>query len=242
MLVENKFLYLSLPRTSSMSFRLACLKYGVNVKYHTPNFNKHLFDIDLVNTDDEDIVDSMRGVHMDINLLKSTFGESYPIVAIKRNPYEKFISLWEHYLDELKRLGDVKIYEQLKELTLNDILFFEASDIISNESIDRICNSFLKKHNIVDMNNESKKSLNTVFKPDSFYHLYNENIIWFDFENLKEFADWVSNTINKPFELPKVNSSKHIKTKLILDDNFKKRWDSIYDLHTYNIDKRIKLI
>lgn len=150
--------------------------------------------------------------------------------------------LLQHYLDELKRLGDVKIYEQLKELTLNDILFFETTDIISNESIDRICNTFLKKHNIVNMNNESKKSLNTVFKPDSFYHLYNENIIWFDFENLKEFADWVSNIINKPFELPKVNSSKHIQTKLILNDDFKKKWDSIYNLHGYTMNKRIKLI
>lgn len=242
MLVENKFLYLSQPRSGSMSFRLACLKCGINVKYHTPNYNKHLLEIDLSKTNDDDIVPLIKGAHMNINLLKSTFGNQYPVVAIKRNPYEKFISLWEHWLDELKLLEDFSIYKQLVELDLNDILFFKSNDIISNESIEIVCNVFLKRHNITNINDESKKSLNTVFKPDSFYHLYDENIIWFDFENLEEFSVWVSKTINKPFQLPKVNSSKHIKTKLILDDNFKKRWDSIYDLHTYNIDKRIKLI
>ena len=143
MLVENKFLYLSQPRSGSMSFRLACLKYGINVKYHTPNYNKHLLKIDLSKTKDDDIVPLIKGAHMNVNLLKSTFGTQYPIVAIRRNPYEKFISLWEHWLDELKKIGDVQIYEQLVQLDLNDILFFNSDDIISNESIEMVCNTFV---------------------------------------------------------------------------------------------------
>jgi hypothetical protein len=42
---------------------------------------------------------------------------------------------------------------------------------------------------------------------------------------------WVSNKIGKEFKLKQVNSSQHIECSLKLDQNFKERYNSIYDFY-----------
>ena len=51
---------------------------------------------------------------------------------------------------------------------------------------------------------------------------------------------WVSDKIGKEFNLKQVNSSQHIECSLKLNQNFKERYNSIYDY--YDIPKNSKTL
>jgi vacuolar-type H+-ATPase subunit I/STV1 len=67
-----------------------------------------------------------------------------------------------------------------------------------------------------------------------------KNIIWFEFDELNKLEEWVSTTLEKPFILHSVNSSKHIDSKITLNDDFIRKYDSIYDY--YDLPKLNKTI
>ena len=52
--------------------------------------------------------------------------------------------------------------------------------------------------------------------------------------------DWISDITQKPFELRKVNSSKHMESNLKLDFDFIKKYNSIYDY--YDLPKSAKTL
>jgi hypothetical protein len=74
--------------------------------------------------------------------------------------------------------------------------------------------------------------------PYSYYHQHNTNIIWFDFNELHKLEDWVSNKLNIDFKLSKINSNKIYNSNLILNDEFKEKYDSIYS--KYDEIKNVK--
>jgi hypothetical protein len=50
---------------------------------------------------------------------------------------------------------------------------------------------------------------------------------------MNKLEEWVANKIEKPFKLHSVNSSKHMECVITLDDNFIKKYDSIYDYYDF---------
>jgi len=50
--------------------------------------------------------------------------------------------------------------------------------------------------------------------------------------------NWVSERIEKPFQLYPVNSSKHMDCKIVLDDNFRERYEKIYDYYDFPKNKK----
>jgi len=46
---------------------------------------------------------------------------------------------------------------------------------------------------------------------------------------MDKMEKWVRDITNKDFKLKHVNSSSYIETKLVLDDEFKHKYNSIYD-------------
>jgi hypothetical protein len=67
-----------------------------------------------------------------------------------------------------------------------------------------------------------------------------QTIVWFDFNELNKLEEWVSNILEKPFELHSVNSSKHMECVVTLDDDFIKKYNSIYDY--YDLPKLTKTL
>lgn len=65
--------------------------------------------------------------------------------------------------------------------------------------------------------------------PLSYYHNNDPNIIWFNYENLNDFENWVSQTLNRPFKLEKSNSSKHYGTNVTYNEEFIEKYNQIYD-------------
>jgi len=244
MLVDNKFFYISLPRCASTSFMATCIKNEINIQHYQDYLNvdnqlsalkRDLSEIDYANFWRE-----MNHGHEPINLLQQKFGNNYDIISVKRNKYDRFVSLWKHILHNTSYSEDKNILKIFKKFDAKDILFYKDYDLSDDVSVNEIVETFKKKYDLKELSEYGKNMLFILIKPYSYWHMNNPNIIWFDFERLHELEEWVSNKLGKEFKLLKINSSKRIESNLILDDEFKELYDSIY--YKYDEIKKSKTL
>jgi hypothetical protein len=215
------------------------------------NYNKS---IDFHNIDELDIMNSIAHGHEPIVDLQKKFGIHLPIIAVKRDRHERFYSLYKHCIYDLYRCGADDVANFLKNITLDELFFFKKEDLLTHETRLLSINNFLLSKNLI-----TKKILNfrnlglnlnleqyivstfyIMLVPLSILHNHNPNIIWFDIDNLSEMNKWVSDKIGKPFEIKKINSSKHIECDLKLDTLFVEKYNSVYDY--YDLPKNIKTL
>lgn len=236
MLVENKFIYLSLPRCASTSFLITCLRNNIDFKHFDDFFIKNMDSTIDLNLDNENLADQLLHGHEKIVDLKTKFGDTLPVVGIKRNRHERFLSLWKHFVDltnNLTHLYNPEVSKILSKLDANDILFYLSEDLVKVNKTELI-NRFIEKNGLskyVNSNNyEHFRTITFItINPLSYYHNNDPNIIWFEYDNLNEFELWVSNILNKPFKLEKSNSSKSYRTELEDSSNFIEKYNQIYD-------------
>lgn len=255
MLVENKFLYLSLPRCASTAFHYSCILNDVNIQTHNSEWETANSDIDFKSIDKKELMNYIYHGHESLIDLQSKFGTNYPVVAIKRERHERFYSLYKHILFDLNRIGFKKIYEKFSNLTLDELFFFTKDDLTTKKQRwDKICEylidlKLLDEKIDISVTSKFNKSNEEYFKTNTKGYAINmidilltpisnwtnndPNIIWFDFNELDKFEDWVSKKLEKPFTLHSVNSSKHMESKIILNDDFIKKYNSIYDYYDF---------
>jgi hypothetical protein len=222
MLVDNKFIFLNIPRTASTSFHIACDRSGINIK-------------DINNTQ------TIEHRHERLNDLNVKFGNEYEVIAIKRNRYERFISLWKHIIDLSEINYSIELSNKFKTLKLEDILFFKNLDLISYESQYDIVYQFSERNGIQPYFDEFMKNILLIlFRPTSFWHHNDSKIQWFDFGNFMELEKWVSAKTSKPFKMENSNGSSSIECELKLNDEFMERYNSIYDY--YDLPKNKKTL
>jgi hypothetical protein len=233
MLVDNKFIYLSLPRCASTSFLISCLRSDINFeRYDDIYYGKPTIDLKL---DNENLADQLLHGHEKLVDLQKKFGPNYPIVGIKRNKYDRFVSVWKHLIDLAHNLTDIyppEVSKILSKLTIDDILFYKSEDLIY-ENKDKLIDDFIKRNGLTDYINSKIYShfytmIFIAINPLSYYHNNDPKIIWFDYDNMREFEKWVSNMISKPFKLEKSNSSKHYKSNLEVNLDLMRKYDEIY--------------
>jgi hypothetical protein len=241
MLVDNKFIYLSLPRCASTSFYISCLRNNIEVKHADETmFDRWNSDIDL-SLDNETLADLLIHSHEKITDLKTKFGNGYNIVSIRRNKYERFISLWKHIIDLANDRFPESDVKKLTKMTADQILFYKTNDLLSDNTKEYVLNSFFTNNDLDDYKDSYMMTMIYILiNPTSFWHNNDSNIIWFEFDKLKEFEEWVSNKLGINFVLEKSNGSQHFDCNLKLDDNFIKLYDSIYDY--YDLPKQIKTL
>ena len=122
------------------------------------------------------------------------------------------------------------------DLLIDLKLLEERIDISVTSKFKKSEEEFIKKNtkayavNMIDI----------LLTPISCWTNNNQNIIWFEFDKLNKLEEWVSTTLEKPFILHSVNSSKHIDSKITLNDDFIRKYDSIYDY--YDLPKLTKTI
>ncbi len=236
MLVENKFIYLNLPRCASTSFHIACLKYGLDIKYyddiiHTLNPPKISLDVN-----NEIIADNLTHSHERLVNLKKKFGLNIPVIAVKRDPYDRFISLWKHIIDELYRVGEIEIFEIFKNLTVDELLSYTELDISCNDKKYPAIKRFFERNGIKKTGPYTTAMIYMLMSPTSHYHHHDDSIIWFNINELNRLEEWVSHILGMNFKLEKTNSSQHFECSLINNEYFKEKYDSIYK----NYDKQKK--
>jgi len=126
-------------------------------------------------------------------------------------------------------------------MTAEQILFYKTNDLLSDNTKEYVLNSFFTNNDLDDYKDSYMMTMIYILiNPTSFWHNNDNNIIWFEFDKLKEFEEWVSDKLGINFVLEKSNGSQHFDCNLKLDDNFIKLYDSIYDY--YDLPKQIKTL
>ncbi len=246
MLVDNKFLYISLPRCASTSFHISCLRSGFKLEHYAQQFIDNYHTPVNLNLSNDHIADNMAHIHETVNSLLSKFGNEYEIISVKRDKYERFLSIWKHIIRMLHIEGNIELSNIIKKIDVNDILFYNYSDLVSNEEM--IINEFIErnkiekyiKNSIPYYNRDIKTMLRLLIRPVSYWHNNYPNIKWFEFGKFKELEQWVTNKVGKPFKMEKSNGSQNFECNLKLDDNFIKKYNDIYDY--YDNQKSIKTL
>jgi hypothetical protein len=175
--------------------------------------------------------DEFSHSHESLIKLRNRFGDKHDAIAVKRNKYERFVSLWKHILHEIDLKLDNDTFQKCMKLNADDILFYVNRDVLDAEEISAIVNEFILKYKLTNINAYGKNMLKILVTPHSAYHMYDPNIIWFDFTKLNELEEWVSNKLNIDFKLIKNNSSQQYQPNLILDNHFKEKYDTIYKIY-----------
>lgn len=220
MLVNNKFIYISLPRCASTTFMLKCIKDDrISVQHYTSPLDELVKEVDL-SQDDMTIIRTMPHAHEAVDLLEEKFGNHYEVISVRRDRHERFISLYNHIIQLIDNV-DKKSSDILRSLSIDDILFFTSNDIstrLSESNIkEKIVDIFIEKNGLLKDNQKIKSWLIILFTPHSHYHLHYSKIKWFDFDKLHELEEWVSNKLGFEFKLQKINTSKHIQSNLKLN-------------------------
>lgn len=245
MLINNKFIFINLPRCASYAFHISCLRNNFDIQfYNSPKLtNRDLESLKKMNNDE--LISTLPHPHERIVLLQEKFGKNYPTIAIKRDNYETFVSLYKQLIRMLALNQEPDIAKKLQKYSVDDILFFNKEMTLgSDNSREHLVNEFIEKLNINSKNQKTQKFMKefirTLVSPKSWFHNNDPDIIWFDINKIYELENWVSNITNTEFKLEKINESNSIDCNLILNDTFKKKYDSIYsEYDTFKKNKSI---
>lgn len=219
MLVNNKFIIIMIPRCATTSFLDTCQILNIKTnevrEYGYTNLYKH----------------GIGGTHYHYSLhqLQEKFGYNYPIIAVNRDKGSAFISLWKQTIGMLSEDDDGKVYDILKKLTTDDILFFNETDynLLDVEDLTKLSTTFCERIGLEKKMNYIGKFV-LQFKPQEWYHNNNPNIIWFDFNELDKLEEWVTKTLGVDFKLVHINSSTHWESNLKDNEYFREKFNKLY--------------
>lgn len=216
MLVNDKFIFIEIPRCASTSFVETCLHSGIKIK----NIKSYGY---------ETLIENGLRFHTDSNSLQEHFGYHYPIIAIKRDKVASFISFWKHTIKVINEFGFPEVSNAMSKMLWQDIFFFETDDydFFNNGDLIKFTKTLIERIHP----SASKIPLiffSQLFLPKEWFHRNNPNIQWFDFNNLSELEKWVSKILNKDFKLLKTNESNDVECNLIIDDTFVNKYNELY--------------
>jgi hypothetical protein len=230
MLVDKKFIFISLPRCASTSFLITCLKNKIPIEHFNSNYDNQLIKInEWEKKSNEELADSLIHPHEPLYKLQEKFGVKNQIISIRRNKYYRFLSLWKHIIDELHRIKKFDIADIFSKLTTNDIFYkITSNDIYNSENRHKVIDEFLSRLKISKEESYTKNMLDILFTPVVELTNNDPKIIWFDIDNLGELENWVSKELNVDFKMEKINSSKHFNSVIEINEDFKQRYDNLY--------------
>jgi len=254
MLVDNKFLYISLPRRGSTSFHYSCILNNLSVANLDVEWNQQNDLVDFRNLDESKIMESITHGHESIVDLRKKFGHNLPAISVYRDRHESFFSLYKHIIYDTNRTGSHEFSKWVSNINIDDLFFFQSSDLTTMDKRWDIVNKFLLKHGFIKKyvrreSNPTKFSnkeylliniLVILITPTSIWHNNDKDIIWFDIKEMSKLEKWVSDITGVNFKLKNVNSHSHIETKIKLDDEFKSKYNSIFDY--YDLPKNAKTL
>jgi hypothetical protein len=236
MLIDNSFIYLSLPRCASTAFFISAIRSGLKIQHAYSYLDKDYNTLDLNRISNMELVYQINHFHETLNSLKDKFGYNYDVISVRRNRHERFISYFNHCIGELYRNNRIDLYNKFLDLSLDDLLFYETKDLINKDSKKNVIKEFLNRIGVFNYDATLESLLLPIISPLSTYHNNDSNIIWFDFNELSELENWVSHKLDKSFILENFGTSNDFKSRILLDDSFIKKYDNIYDY--YDIVKK----
>ena len=210
MLIENKFVFVAIPKCATMSFEDACLKNNFIIDYSP----YELYNRGMLNG-----IKPNKHVHIPVTILREIHGHKYPFVTLTREEISRFVSAWKHILKIIK-YTDIDFYNILKNVGNDEFCHHFGKHLknlkLTTNSVTLFLNEFSnkKKHekHVTDV-------FISVFTPMVEWTNNDTTLIKFSFENeIPLFEKWVSETCGVDFKLSHINDTNEIETKLIKDD------------------------
>lgn len=218
MLVENKFVFVKIPKNASTSVQNSFFLHNIKVEQADTLYDK-------INELNRDIIknglkNSTRNYHQHITELYNKFPkEKYEYIGIKRDSTDRFISAFNYILYKIK-------YENYKSKV--DFFKFNENDLIEyfTTVLQRIGTVIgfdenlygVVKEFFCDDEEEIKRATTWPMLIKNFQSQYfwgiNEVDYVFDFNNLQVFEKFITKSLNKEFYLVHHNSSKLINSKI----------------------------
>lgn len=224
MLIENKFLFLKIPRTGTTSFERSCFLAKLEVKYPTEQLLTHK----RAATGNS----PLRHSHEPVSQIREVFGYDYPIIAVKRDKLDRFISAWKYCIKELEKVDQeaAQILSQVDNKSFIEAwieIIGYSAEVSEVEKITTFINYLVGRPIPFNLNFYSIFS-QTLSGP-SRWHENDPSIIYFDFNNLDKLEEYVKETVDSSFELIISNHTKDQKTKLTPSEDLIKFYDRWVD-------------
>ena len=216
MLVDNKFLFLKIPRTATVAFERSCFLAGLPIKYPTGNV--------LAQRQADKGIEPRRHAHERLSKLREHFGNDYPVVAIDRDPLDRFLSAWKYVIKSVSEYNE-ESSKILSNVTTDIFLDAWQTEIGFSSNLQDIgkCENFFKK--IIPGGIPYHKNIYMLFTSvmtgPSRWHENDPNILYFKMKDIPLLEKYVREVTGKPFEFITTNHTKTTDTNLVLNENLK---------------------
>lgn len=216
-LINNNLIWVSVPRCASTSIENALLNSNLNIIHYKYDRDKNY----------------LRHYHITKSLLQTKFGNKETI-CINRNYFDRWLSslreVWSTYEQfniKLKvnweDLNNENIYEIFTDDYINAINLFNFNQFDINSH---------KQKTMVKLESISYLENNKNFFPESLlrsqlYFKDNSKCTYeFDITELNKFSDLIYDKFGEKLNINKLNETKKIPNKIIIDDKLKQWvWD-----------------
>ncbi len=212
MLVDNKFLFLKIPRTATVAFERSCFLAGLSINYPADNI--------LAQRQADKGIEPRRHAHQTISKLREHFGDNYPVIAIERDPLERFLSAWKYVIQFIseEHLEASKALSQIGTSSFIDAWQSEIGYNFNLQDIDK-CSNFFKKliKGGIPYSKNTYMIFTSVMTSPVRWHENDPSILYFKMKENKVLEEYVREVTGKPFEFIITNHTKTIDTKLTID-------------------------
>lgn len=212
MLVDNKFIFISIPRCATVSFERTCISNNLELDF-SPNI--------LATKQFKNNGTPTYHSHVPYSVYKELYGDKYPIITITRNPVDRFISGWKYVLIEVKRI-DNEMYDCLTKLNNDEFIFYFSKYFkklkFTEENIQNFFNEFKTDFKLT---RNLLVKFKTILVDNSYWTENADEIIYFNFENeIPKLEQWVSEKCGIEFKLSQTNDTKNVNINLVKNQKF----------------------
>ena len=216
MVINNKIVFIPIPKNASWSVEDTCISYGFELRY--PNT---LWE----NSINLNVKDTKRHLHSTIDSLIDRFGTDLEYVCIIRDSTDRFISAWKYFIGSVISGLDEVDNELVDELKNKDNEF--VINFIKNNYSDFLnaYNSFkIRKKLLIklldDLGISSRYPISERFIKLHSLHIFSlvSQYQWilndkvkvreFKFDKLEEFEEYISKKLDVDFKLLHKNNNK----------------------------------
>lgn len=250
MVINNKLVFVPISKNASWSVEDTCVSMGLDLSYPNKLWENYINSKGSV---------SEKHAHSTISELLQSYGNSLEYFCIIRNSTDRLVSAWRFFIEAIiSELKNDILSTKLKALDNSFLIeFIKDNHLLLQNSYNSPNTSGVQALNLLFNKMEITSILKSDLKLDDKYlnvryvnHIitfasqYNwilnnkVNVKRFDFENLKELEDYISNKLNVDFKLTHSN-------KTLLDYSAVKRTDeleSIVEKYIDNINYKKKSI
>ncbi len=216
MLVDNKFLFLKIPRTGTVAFERSCRLAGLSIQYPNDNI--------LAQRQADKGLEPRRHSHERVSKLREYFGNDYPIIALDRDPLERFLSAWKYVIKFISE-EHPEVSKRLAQVTSKDFINAWQSEIGYSSNLQDIdkCSNFFKEliKGGLPYTKNTYMIFTSVMTGPSRWHENDPSIKYIKMRDTLGVEQYIREVTGKPFEFIITNHTKTTTTNVAINDDLR---------------------